>query len=99
MTFNEILKEFDEQFTFTDNWGTFVGWYEQNDGTKGYYTNDKTKSFLKQSFIKYLQSEVEFLDKKKNRFNEDTETLANAGYSIALDDISLRLQEQLKELE
>lgn len=57
MTFNEIEKEFDEL------WG--------KSRTDGHYWDEPEctaidlKSFLKQSFIKYLQSEVERLEKSK----------------------------------
>lgn len=114
MTFNEILKEFDEQFTFTDNWGTFVGWYEQNDGTKGYYTNDKTKSFLKQSFIRYLQGEVEIMCKRQKNFERKAILLQKKNNRTARENMLFtrwtshaselghqvtRINNQIKELE
>lgn len=90
MTYEQIEKEFDEQF------GDFG---HLNENFKGVPMPSEVKSFLKQSFIKYLQSEVSYLNTKKNIFKEGTETLANLGYSIALDEVSLRLQTQIKELE
>lgn len=68
MTYEQILKEFDEQFIEM-------------------YSGDKrsVKSFLKQSFIKYLQSEVEFVD-----------TLPSCRRTVQ---IKKHLLAQIKELE
>ncbi|MFK5282798.1 hypothetical protein ACI3PL_24850, partial [Lacticaseibacillus paracasei] len=62
---------------------------------------ERIKSFLKQSFIKYLQGEVERLEKRKewNRKDKEfVETYIN-GYEHCLQDQITHLQAQIKELE
>lgn len=56
MTFNEIEKEFDKKFLLP---------YGEIETFNGYPFPKDIKSFLKQSFIKYLQGECERLEKSK----------------------------------
>ena len=94
MTYKQIEKDFDEQFPAMDNY--------LDGGVK-----KDIKSFLKQSFIKYLQSEVERLEKsKKDEFNPDVDghipfakTMRITGYNQAISDHITHLQAQIKELE
>ena len=100
MTFKHIEKEFDEQFPAMDNY--------LDGGVK-----KDIKSFLKQSFIKYLQSEVERLDGTKqgeiiyiecpHAFDcggcmDKTDKDAVA-YNQSISDQITYLQAQIKELE
>lgn len=87
MTFKHTEKEFDEQFPAMDNY--------LDGGVK-----KDIKSFLKQSFIKYLQSEVE---RCKARIAELKEyPLWNdfvRGQNEELEDQITHLQAQIKEIE
>ena len=85
MTFKHIEKEFDEQFPAMDNY--------LDGGVK-----KDIKSFLKQSFIKYLQSEVEACNQYKTFYNPVGDEF-NKGKHKAMDDRVERLQAQIKELE
>lgn len=99
MTYEQILKEFDEQFPAMDNY--------LDGGVK-----KDIKSFLKQSFIKYLQMELSSIGKMK-KTNEEfgfcrhckyhqgdiahDETCGS--YNQAISDQITHLQAQIKELE
>ena len=56
MTYEQIEKEFYE---------TSFKWVDLEDGNGRYILESQAKSFLKQSFIKYLKGEVERLKKSK----------------------------------
>ena len=89
MTYEQILKEFDEC------------WY-RDDVKRGLYEGkiDKEwfKSFLKQSFIKYLQSEVEACNQYKSYYNQTGDQF-NKGKHEAMSHMVNRLEAQIKELE
>lgn len=91
MTYEQIEKEFEKQFLYTVvlgstlNDGNALRW---NVGDGKMPDIDKIKSFLKQSFIKYLQSEVERLEKQQDE----------EWYQV-IDDQITHLQAQIKELE
>ena len=85
MTYEQIEKEFDEQFPAMDNY--------LDGGVK-----KDIKSFLKQSFIKCLQGEVEkwikIFDYHSDMSNDRHSTMRN----VARTEIA-NLQAQIKELE
>ena len=105
MTYEQIEKEFDEKFTQPN-----YGW-----GSEGYETEmlkkttpNRIKSFLKQSFIKYLQSEVDWL---KTQYQDehpvdciDGETPVETygyeeTYNQSIKNQITHLQAQIKELQ
>lgn len=97
MTYEQFKKEFDEKFK-----GLFIAlslWA----GSKEYIKEpeEEMKSFLKQSFIKYLQSEVERLEGEM--FADPAEAgqfaMHSSGYNQALEDQITNLQAQIKELQ
>lgn len=97
MTFNEIEKKFDNAFASN---------YLIADEKIIDHMHDRVKSFLKQSFIKYLQSEVERLEKSKKEIlpYKEGETsysqwLVAEGYNLAISDQITHITNQLKELE
>ena len=105
MTYEHIEREYWE--TFEINQG--------NDKIKGYpvinisdsYSRPATvedfESFLKQSFIKYLQGEVERLEKQKYNNQEYKEGVPAShymeGYDKAISDQITHFTNQIKELE
>ena len=105
MTYEQILKEFDEKIETYDKDGGFIVYVEGYDNQD--FDVDLIKSFLKQSFIKYLKDEVERLEKsKKDEFNPDVDghipfakTMRITGYNQAISDQITHLQAQIKELE
>lgn len=108
MTFNEIEKEFDENFPCTvldcDGEGTYAdGNGEPNPCRYCHEYIFPIKSFLKQSFIKYLHSEVERWEKQKYNNQEYSEGVPAShymeGYDKAISDQITHLQAQIKEFE
>ncbi len=92
MTFKKIEKEFDELFVEPNE-----GFWKLGDkGT--YYRPSHIKSFLKQSFIKYLQSEVEACNQYKSYYNQTGDQF-NKGKHEAMSHMVNRLEAQIKELE
>ena len=85
MTFNEIEKEFDEQFPSMDNY--------LDGGVK-----KDIKSFLKQSFIKYLQSDIERWTKVFDYHNDMSNERHSTMRNVARTEIE-NLKAQIKELE
>ena len=98
MTYEQIEKEFDEKFTDNGN-----GWSARNiyrDG--GATTVIELKSFLKRSFIKYLQKNIEFIDDRvREEIKLETVEMCDVylGKLYAYDEIKKSLQAQIKELE
>lgn len=118
MTFNEIEKEFDEKFVntlYSTQSDVQVNVWKLIDYGNGehkighYYGPDEIKSFLKQSFIKYLQGEVERLEKSKKEEKDtfstycecDGECFAECSksYNQAISDQITYYKTQIKELE
>ena len=85
MTYEQIEKEFDEQFPAMDNY--------LDGGVK-----KDIKSFLKQSFIKYLQSEVVACNQYKSYYNQSGDQF-NKGKHEAMSHMINRLEAHIKELE
>ena len=104
MTYEQIEKEFDEQFVkLSGPAGEPKEWISlTNEGDV-----KRLKSFLKQSFIKYLQSEVdrletlkqETLDHPMRSYDGIVLDSYNEGYEIVISDQITNLQAQIKELE
>lgn len=98
MTFNEIEKEFDELFVkkvmLIDEPDKLA--YEE---MKYQVEPEAIKSFLKQSFIKYLKNEVEILERKKVNPAQEYETTYYTGYNQAISDQITYITNQIKELE
>lgn len=94
MTFKQIEKEFDERFT-PDWWMGFGASEDINElGIGG------IKSFLKQSFIKYLHAECDSLEEWDMRGAQNAESASHInGYNQCIKDQRERLQVQIKELE
>ena len=104
MTFNEIEKKFDNAFASN---------YLIADEKIIDHMHDRVKSFLKQSFIKYLQSEVErlgFAKQEEEIYVECPHAFDCGGcmnkiekeavvYNQAISDQITHLQAQIKELE
>lgn len=102
MTFNEIEKEFDEYCLSASH---TLG---ESLASVQVYNHRKSdalmlKSFLKQSFIKYLQSEVERLEKSKKEKPSDKAYVYTGievdRYNQAISGQITHLQAQVKELE
>lgn len=89
MTYEQIEKEFDEYFkgNILDN--------------KLHCNTVYVKSFLKQSFIEYLQSEVERCkgDIRTDILERFWSNEKTQGYNLALERRITHLQAQIKELE
>ena len=127
MTFNEIEKEFERRIDVS-NYPMRTEVYRTHDIVAGTDTllteysypesqyeisGDKIKSFLKQSFIKYLQSEVErlgFAKQEEEIYVECPHAFDCGGcmnkiekeavvYNQAISDQITHLQAQIKELE
>ena len=94
MTFNEIEKEFDEKFTYLGR--NQID--QQEILINPYTTPEKFKSFLKQSFIKYLQKDLE-------QAKENIEAIVGIdndfarGMRYEMQSRINTLQAQIKELE
>ncbi len=97
MTFNEIEKEFDELFVkkvmLIDEPDKLA--YEE---MKWQVEPERIKSFLKQSFIKYLQSEVVACNQYKSYYNQSGDQF-NKGKHGAMSHMINRLEAQIKELD
>lgn len=96
MTYEQIEKEFDENFA----WAIEKKADEEIiDGYKG------IKSFLKQSFIKYLQSEVERLEKELKSFKNGSVCYPSEpvkyteGITDTLEKQITHITNQIRELE
>lgn len=91
MTFKQTEKEFDEYFL------------EQMGKDDGYTEERRiVKSFLKRSFIKYLQSQIDFIDDKvREEIKLETVEMCDVylGKLYAYRDMKEHLQAQIKELE
>ena len=110
MTYEQIEKEFDDEFVFKNKRQDGVVAYEE---WLSEYSCEEVKSFLKQSFIKYLQSEVERLEKTLIRNEEfgfckhcsfhkgdmEHDFGKCAGHDEAISDQITHLKAQIKELE
>ena len=100
MIYEQILKEFDDEFE-----GEL--WL----GTRDYETSHRAeiKSFLKQSFIKYLEGEVERLETLEvppypieDYSNNNLVALRDGaimGYNQAISDQITHIKQQIKELQ
>jgi len=105
MTFNKIEKEFDDNIRGVDN--EDIGIIRTKVEYKSGYLdakNDiriKAPSFLKQSFIEYLQSEVERCkgDIRTDILERFWSNEKTQGYNLALERRITHLQAQIKELE
>lgn len=106
MTFKQILKEFDEKFTYLGR--NQID--QQEIILKPYTTPEDIKSFLKQSFIKYLKNECERLEKSKKDVTNGRENglcmcgesyreCNCVGYNQAISDQITYITNQIKELE
>lgn len=91
MTYEQIEKEFDEYFL------------EQMGKDDGYTEERRiVKSFLKRSFIKYLQGNIDFIDDRvREEIKLETVEMCDVylGKLYAYDEIKKSLQAQIKELE
>ncbi len=98
MTYEQIEKEFDEQF---NNINIAIVTIESTEGTVSQQpAQDRVNSFLKQSFIKYLKDEVERLEKKIEDLKEYS--MWNdfvRGQNEELEDQITYITNQIKELE
>ena len=97
MTFNEIQKEFDEEFV-RDTGLMRVTPYSSSELPMA----DAIKSFLKQSFIKYLQSQIEYNKEKAQTFcgeYNDEKGIRAMCYLEFLEDQIIHITNQIKELE
>lgn len=96
MTFKKIEKEFDENINLYPQLKFEMDRIRMAGGVD-------FKSFLKQSFIKYLQSEVERLEKSKKEKPSDKAYVYTGievdRYNQAISDQITHLQAQVKELE
>ncbi len=109
MTYEQIEKEFDETFVntlYSTQSDVQVNVWKLIDYGNGehkighYYGPDEIKSFLKQSFIKYLQSEVERLENKKHYGDNPFEICDYYnGHDTAISVQITHLKAQIKELE
>ncbi len=89
MTFNEILKEFDAGYSGI----TYPFDSKENQAVEA--ERKVSKSFLKQSFIKYLQSQQEIV--KNIAFGVSPDQRGRKW--IELEDLTKLYQAQIKELE
>lgn len=89
MTYRQVLEEFDEKFAWAIGEKADE---ELFDGYKG------IKSFLKQSFIKYLQGEVERLRKSLDDCIYETEDEKALAMTIIYNQIT-HINNQIKEIE
>lgn len=97
MTFNEIEKSSEKFEKHIDSfYGDGTGHFTS--GAKTIHVGDAYKNFLKQSFIKYLQGEVErlVLESQRAPFGQSQ---ANIGYRRAKFEEIATLEAQLKELQ
>lgn len=62
--YEQIEKEFDEKINTYDKDGGFIVYVDGYDNQD--FDTDLIKSFLKQSFIKFLEGECERLEKRRN---------------------------------
>lgn len=112
MTYEQILKEFDEKFRFQTRGMMDIragSKIEQWKETSFVGLPEDIKSFLKQSFIKYLQSEVERLENMKQQpkygyYHEDRiaanwEKVTIKVHNQAISDQIDHINQQLKELD
>lgn len=93
MTYEQIEKSVDE--SFTDQF--WVSTQAYNDKR-----NEAIKSFLKRSFIKYLQNQIDFIDDKvREEIKLETVEMCDVylGKLYAYDEIKKSLQAQIKEIE
>ena len=102
MTFKQIEEEFDETFVntlYSTQSDVQVNVWKLIDYGNGehkighYYGPDEIKSFLKQSFIKYLQGEED------RNMDLVLTTAMHYEYRNCLDDQITNLQAKIKELE
>lgn len=113
MTYEHIEKDYWETFNINQSTDKINGYpvIKISDTYSRPATVEDFESFLKQSFIKYLQSEVERLENsKKKELPEDQYMLLDrqeredynqdvTGYNQAISDQITHLQAQIKELE
>ena len=107
MTFKQIEEEFDETFVntlYSTQSDVQVNVWKLIDYGNGehkighYYGPDEIKSFLKQSFIKYLQGQCEEIKKiQGDPFDDSDEYLHGIAYCKK--ELLNKLQAQIKELE
>ena len=101
MTYEQIEKEFEKQFLYTVvlgstlNDGNALRW---NVGDGKMPDIDKIKSFLKQSFIKYLKLDIERWKKVFDYHNDMSNERHSTMRNVARTEIKT-LQAQIKELE
>ena len=91
-TYEQIEKEFDEEFV-RDTGLMRVTPYSSSELPMA----DAIKSFLKQSFMKYLQGEVERLEKSKENFIHSNLSY-ELGYRLAISDQITNLQAQINSI-
>lgn len=87
---SQIEKEFDEQFHDRETWF--------GDDMQGIDDTKEIKFFLKQSFIKYLQSDIERWVKVFNYHNDVSNERHSTMRNVAMTEIE-NLKAQIKELE
>ncbi len=96
MTYEQIEKEFDGI--------EWKHWHSKSSSFERLPDSTKTeiKSFLKRSFIKYLQKNIEFIDDRvREEIKLETVEMCDVylGKLYAYDEIKKSLQAQIKELE
>ena len=111
MTYEQIEKEFDETFVntlYSTQSDVQVNVWKLIDYGNGehkighYYGPDEIKSFLKQSFIKYLQGEVKIIKEMEEDFSVNRHQVSGEvkkTQMLSKEKIIERLQAQIKELE
>lgn len=99
MTYEQIEKEFDELFE-EETW--ISKHLDVNDLATTREARHKFQSFLKQSFIKYLQGQIEYNKEKAQTFcgeYNNEKGIRAMCYLEFLQDQITQLQAQIKELD